>query len=151
MTIRLSEHFTLHEFTHSDTADKMAIDNTPNGVVLSNVQRLCVECLEPLRIALGRPIAILSGYRSMELNEAVKGSEDSQHILGMAADIVVPKMSATDLFDFIRASSIPYDQLINEFDKWVHISYKIPPRRQKYIASKDKDNRTIYHEWRQVA
>lgn len=47
--IQLSKHFKLNEFLRSETAVRRGIDNTPSIEVVSNLQQLCVNILEPLR------------------------------------------------------------------------------------------------------
>jgi Uncharacterized protein conserved in bacteria len=50
-----------------------------------------VELLEVIRLALGIPLKVSSGYRCAEHNAKVGGSAPhSQHIVGKAADIIVP-------------------------------------------------------------
>jgi hypothetical protein len=69
------------------------------------------------------------------------GSKDtSQHRVGCAADIRVPGMTPDEVVKTIIASSLGYDQIIREFDRWTHIS--IPnvtgavPRKSKLIIDK---------------
>lgn len=52
-----------------------------------------IMSLQVLRIKLGRPVIINSGYRCPAHNYAVGGSSRSFHMSGMAGDIVVPGMS----------------------------------------------------------
>ena len=87
MELKLTPHFSLNEFTRSDTAKEKRIYNTPSDVVIGRLRDLCVNVLEPLRNRLACPIRVNSGYRSTALNRAVGGSPSSQHILGEAADI----------------------------------------------------------------
>lgn len=47
----------------------------------------------------------------------------SQHCKGQAADFSIKGMSVTSIVDFIKRNGFEYDQLINEYDKWVHISF----------------------------
>ena len=47
------------------------------------------NALEDLRSLLGRPIVVTSGYRCPNRNAEVAGENNSQHLLGIAADIVV--------------------------------------------------------------
>ena len=81
-----------------------------------------------------------SGYRSPQVNLAVGSKPTSQHCLGCAADIRVPGMTPDEVVQAIKASDIPYDQLIREFDSWTHIS--VPnlangePRKQALIIDK---------------
>ena len=74
----LTPHFKLSEFTKSSTATARKIDNTPSQEVISNLQALCQNVLEPLREYFNCPIIIDSGYRSPALNKAVGGVANSQ-------------------------------------------------------------------------
>lgn len=134
--MKLSEHFTLEEMTISQTAVRRNIPNAPCGVTVNNLMRLCA-LLEEIRVLLGRPINISSGYRSPAVNDAVGGSKNSQHILGCAADFTAKGLFIRDTVEAIMRSNISYDQLISEYDKWVHVS--VPslaqgiPRKQTLI------------------
>ena len=86
----LTPHFKLSEFIKSSTATARKIDNTPSQEVISNLQVLCQNVLEPLREYFNCPIIIGSGYRSPALNKAVGGVANSQHMTGEAADIHLP-------------------------------------------------------------
>lgn len=121
----LSTNFTLDEFTHSNEGARRGIDNDPPVDVYQNLKSLAYA-LEEVRTLLGnRPILISSGYRSPALNAAVGGSIGSQHLLGEAVDFTCPTFGTTDeIVRAIQASSIPYHQLIREFGRWVHISFK---------------------------
>ena len=135
---RLSEHFTLGELTTSEFAARNGIDNDPPEPALTNLYKLCRYILQPLRETLGKPLIITSGYRSPEVNAGIGGAKTSQHIHGEAADINCPSMTVEDLFLEIEASGLPYDQLIQEFDQWVHVSFTDtrPPRREMLYAKK---------------
>ena len=116
-------NFTLSELIKSDTATKNDINNLPDLNSLDNLLNLIVFCLQPLRDKIQRPIIISSGYRCNKLNRLVGGAGNSQHLLGCAADFKVQGMTIEQTIDFIKKSGIEYDQLINEYDRWVHISY----------------------------
>ena len=86
----LSPHFRLSEFEASRTAAEQGIANVAPPEAVENLRRLCEDCLEPLREALGRPIVITSGYRCQRLNEIlVHAARKSQHMVGCAADFYV--------------------------------------------------------------
>ncbi len=120
----LSNNFTLDEFTNSQTAIRNGIDNSPTPEVLENLKTIA-EQLENIRNLLGTPILISSGYRCPELNALVKGAKNSQHLLGQAVDFTSPKFGTPkQIVEAIRNSNIEYDQIILEFDRWVHFSYK---------------------------
>ena len=119
--MELSPNFDLSEFTHSNTAVRKKIDNTPSATVIENLRLLCINVLEPLRAKLAEvyekpmPIIISSGYRSPQLNKAVGGASNSQHIEGRAADIYVPGLTIEELFNFLK-DHFAFDQCIQEFD-----------------------------------
>lgn len=124
-------YFTMSELIHSDKAVLLKINNMPDINSLDNMLNLVYYVLNPLRQRLNKPVIINSGYRCKELNTAVKGAENSQHMQGQAVDITVKGMTPKQIIDFINATNIEYDQLINEYDKWVHISYNKGKNRQK--------------------
>jgi len=119
--MNLSENFTLEELTASETAARNGLDNTPNPIAYQNLVRLA-NFLEEVRKVLGKPIMINSGYRAPAVNAHVGGSKNSQHMVGCAADIRVPGMTPDQIVRAIIASDLQYDQLIREFESWVHIS-----------------------------
>ena len=85
--MKLTQHFTLEELTHSDYAIAHGINNSANEMVQENLMMLCTLILEPLRSAIGEPIIINSGYRNSKVNAGVGGVPTSHHLLGLAADI----------------------------------------------------------------
>lgn len=141
--LRLSDHFTLAEMTHSQTAVRSGLDNTPDEVTVQNLRQLVEHVLEPLRLYLGKPVLISSGYRSKAVNAAIGGAASSQHCLGQAADIQVHTLTVANLAQTIRQLGLPYDQLIDEFGDWVHVSYGPRQRREALIARK-VNGKTIY-------
>lgn len=141
--MNLTPHFTLKEMTVSQTAVRMGIDNTPNDRQITNLARLCENILEPLRTTVGKPINISSGFRNPTVNSLVGGSSSSQHMKGEAADFTIEGFTVQELFDLIRISTLPYDQLIQEFDAWVHVSFGPRNRRQALIFTKNAQNKTI--------
>ena len=134
----LSTHFTVDEFTQSQTAAREGIDNTIPLELLPTAKRTAYG-LELVRTLLNsHPVLISSGYRCHELNEKVGGSKLSQHILAEAADITVPTYGTpAQVVAAIVRSSIPYDQCILEFGRWVHISFTDIPRKQALVIDKD--------------
>ncbi len=129
-------NFTISELIKSDTAEKNGINNTPDINSLDNLLELIFYVLQPLRDKLKKPIVITSGFRSVKVNKLVGGVDNSQHLYGQAADITVSGMSAAQLFDFVKNSGIKYDQCINEYNSWVHVSYnKGHNRKQAFKIS----------------
>jgi uncharacterized protein YcbK (DUF882 family) len=70
----LSPHFSSSEFADHVTG-QVVVD--PN----------LITHLERLRLEVGKPCVIVSGYRSPTTNRAVGGAVNSQHLYGRAADL----------------------------------------------------------------
>ncbi len=71
----LSPHFSAFEFRSKPSGDSIHVDH------------LLVDVLELIRARTGRPLTIVSGYRSRADNARVGGARNSQHLYGRAADI----------------------------------------------------------------
>ena len=131
--MRLTRNFTYEELRRSDVAERRGINNSPRTKeeekrVIENLKALCMEVLQPLRDFLGKPVVISSGYRCAELNKAVGGVRNSQHMKGEAADIHVENTEhLLKIMHFIMDET-DFDQLIWERNRagtqWVHVSYK---------------------------
>lgn len=120
--MKLTEHFDLQEFTYSETAKRYGIKNKPKTLIIDNIRTLCEEILEPLRLEIGKPIHISSGYRCLELNKKIGGVPTSQHCLGQACDFVVEGMTPYEVVKVILELNLPFDQ-VGLYDTFVHISY----------------------------
>ena len=135
--MNLSPNFTLEELTHTDHRE---YDNTPNDAELENLKRLAAFLEEVKSVLGGRPIMVNSGFRSKQVNDAVGSKDTSQHRIGCAVDIRVPKLTPDEVVKIIIAAGLPYDQVIREFNAWTHVS--IPntpdakPRNQALIIDK---------------
>lgn len=133
----LSPHFTVGEFFRSGTAIRLGIDNNPDahpgeGIstaeVVENLRALCTEVLEPLRRRVGRVI-VTSGYRCQELNKAVGGVWNSQHLKGEAADIFVPDTAMAMRYGHILERHSAVQQLLLEpmgiqQKRWIHVGFR---------------------------
>ena len=147
--MRLSENFSLNEFTKSDTAVRKGINNTPNETHLENMKSLCENVLQKVRTHFGKSVRITSGYRSPELCEAIGSSKTSQHAKGQAADFEITGIDNKVLAEYI-IDNLDFDQIILEFytdgdpnSGWVHCSYKDDNRKQVLRASR-VDGKTRY-------
>ena len=138
--MKLTPNFTLEELTHSEIAERLGLDNTPNETTKANLVRLA-RMLEDVRAVLKRPIMVNSAYRSPKVNEAVGSKPTSQHCIGCAADIKVPGLTPDNIVQEVIKTNIEYDQLIREFDSWVHISipnnFADKPRKSVLIIDKN--------------
>ena len=119
--MKISQHFTLEELSFSEAAVRLELDNAPDPTITTNL-RLVASVMEKIRTLLGnRPIVVHSGYRAVEVNEAVGGVATSAHGHGLACDFVCPTFgSPVEVALAILKSEIEFDQLILEYG-WVHV------------------------------
>lgn len=125
--MKLSKNFHLSEFTISQTASRMRLNNTPTSDITKNLSLLCEKVLQPIRDNYQKPVIVSSGYRSPAVNRAVGGSSRSQHQFGQAADFTIPGIDNYTLAKWIE-NNLNYDQLILEFytggnSGWIHVGY----------------------------
>tara|TARA_B100000424_G_scaffold269775_1_gene267478 strand:- start:1610 stop:2074 length:465 start_codon:yes stop_codon:yes gene_type:complete len=147
--VRLSQNFTLQEYIKSQTALRQGIDNMPNEQHLEKAKLLFENVVQPVRDNFGVTV-INSGYRGPELNEAVGGSDKSQHCKGEAVDIECPGVPNYDVAKWIH-DNLDFDQLILEFytpgipdSGWVHVSYKEDANRKSVLTAMKEDGKTVY-------
>lgn len=138
--MRLTENFTLAELCVTDQREP----NVPGAKEAEALRRLAEGILQPLRDAVGVPVNVSSAYRSKRVNAAVGGATNSQHVLGEAADIVVAGMSPKEVCQKIIDMGLPFDQLIQEFGRWTHVSRGPKNRRQVLTAVRGSNGRTRY-------
>lgn len=143
----LTPHFTLEEFTDSQTAARKGLHNIPSesSQERKNLQRTA-ETMEKVRVILGdKPILISSGYRSPQVNAAVGGSKNSAHVNGLAVDFScpgfgTPKQICKALEPHMKDLGI--DQLIHEYDSWVHLGLTGGTPRHQALTIDTKGTRT---------
>lgn len=134
-------YFNMMEFFNSPTARILRIENVASTwmeqrEVEQNLETLVRKVLDPLRMDMGYPIQVNSGYRCPALNAVIEGAKNSQHMKGMAADItLVPtekciwnsKQLNQQAFEYIRDNFV-FDQLIiygmgKDMGRFIHVSY----------------------------
>ena len=121
----------MEELYASATATAKGINNKPSVQQMINLVYLTAYVLEPLRVAMGEPIKIGSGFRCQALNKAVGGVYNSQHMKGQAADLCIDgdRQKGRKWFNYIK-NHLPFDQLIWEHNSkgtyWVHVSFVYP-------------------------
>lgn len=136
--MKLSEHFTLAEMTHSGSASRRGIENIPDKAAIANMKRLCYLMEEIRSYFAGAPIRVTSGYRSPAVNKLVNGSKHSAHLTGRAIDFQIDGYTPHCVATEIRKNKgvmEDIDQLILEFNRWVHIGIApvgVAPRRQVF-------------------
>ena len=143
---KLSPHFTLGEMTKSSSHPE--VYNIPSHEAIANLKRLCgwLEVLRERyneRYGVGEePIRINSGYRSPQLNRAIHGNANSNHMTGCACDIRVSGMEqalryAVILMDYADESKQEFDELLIERNRygaiWVHFAVRPKENRRKIL------------------
>ncbi len=140
----ISEHIAYSEAIHSEKAIELKLDNTPPDFVLAKM-KITANIFELIRKRISEirgkdsPIIIDSFYRSPDVNKAVGGALDSQHMRGEAIDLNVnyPDFNRADLFNLIK-NEFEFDQLIYEGGTpenpaWVHVSYSSTYNRKQCL------------------
>lgn len=132
----------LDDLWKSDYAAIHKIDNTPDDKIKERLDLFLYHAIRPLEeLFSGKVLNYHSCYRSPELNKALKGVPDSQHMEGNALDFTIDGELTKDTWLIIKNSSLRYDQLIIEHNitsgaKWVHFSYNtdLPQNKQRMEA-----------------
>lgn len=115
-------YFTIKEMTKSQTAELYHIDNTPTKKVIGNLKKV-MYILDMVRIHIGKPILINSGYRCERLNEIVGGVQKSMHTKGLAADFRTrEKEDINIMFEFLKKNQKEFKiiELLN-YKTFIHI------------------------------
>jgi zinc D-Ala-D-Ala carboxypeptidase len=147
MTTMLTDHFTIEEFTDSQTAARHNIPNVPPPASpeRQNLQRTA-KVMEEVRTLLGdKPILISSGYRSARVNAKVGGSSSSAHMHGLAVDFTCPGFgSPLAICKKLEPhmAKLGIDQLIHEFNTWVHLGLRSNPPRHMALTIDNKGTRS---------
>jgi len=149
--MRISKHISLREATHSATAKRRGIENTPNEEQLDAMYKVAEFIFEPLRLYVGGAIKITSFFRSPKVNKAIGGVSSSQHCKGQAIDIddVFDHKTNAEMFEYIR-ENLDFDQLIWEFGdsnnpNWLHVSYVSKAKnRNRVLRAVKRNGKTKY-------
>ena len=145
--MKLSENFSLSEFQVSQTAARRGIDMTLGEAELGNLKQLVGLCLQPIRDFVQAPLIISSGYRPEELNLLIGGSKTSAHMDGRASDFGIVGYTAREAAELITSLALPFDQLILEFERWIHLGIAREGEENRYqvmTAYRNADGKTIY-------
>lgn len=117
MDDQLSDHFHLSEFDcHDGSLTPLAAQDA--------LRHLVTTVLEPMRLAWGGPLVVVSGYRSPNYNRGIGGALQSYHLRGMAVDIapVMPSRSEAlyALVESLIRRGLPVGGL-GHYPRWVHV------------------------------
>lgn len=140
------KNFSRAEMLHSDTGTRLGIENKPENEAIENNLLTTANFLQSLRDKIleetgkERSIHVLSCYRCPKLNKAVGGSKTSAHMVALAADIRADGMTVRELAEFIIANFDHFDQIIDEFDSWVHVGVATKESCRKQVLSARKVN-----------
>lgn len=104
-------NFKVNEFACSDGSDPVFI--SPE----------LVKLLQQIRDHFGAPVTINSGWRSPTKNKAVGGSQNSQHLYGMAADITVKGVEPKKVYAYAD-SMLPYTGGVGLYSTFVHVDVR---------------------------
>jgi len=147
---QLTQNFSLAELVKSETALRKGLDNTPTPEVITNLQKLADNVLQPVRNHYGKSVKINSGYRAPEVNASVGGSKTSDHCKGQAADIEITGVANGDLAQWI-VDNLKFTQVILEFytkgvpdSGWVHVSYDPANLKCQALTAVKQDGKTVY-------
>ena len=147
--MNLSRNFTLSELIKSDTAIRKGINNNPNAEQIEKLKLLCENILQPVRDHFGR-VKVTSGFRSVQLCQAINSSVNSQHAKAEACDFECVGVDNAELADWIK-DNLPYDQLIVEYytpgepnSGWIHCSYIPDQPRASYLWAYKSEGKTKY-------
>lgn len=118
------------QFTKNCSLEEFAVSGSHPELVKpvppqywGNLRKLTETCLQPIRDLWGRPLKILSGYRSEALNTAVGGSPTSQHREAGAADITTEDVRGLFILLLTEDEKFPTGQVIYYPDrKFIHVA-----------------------------
>ena len=123
--LMISPHFSYIEMTATQVR---GYDNKPTPQALLNLGSVC-SVMELVRLLFGSPINVHSGYRSPDVNRVVGGVANSAHKFGLACDFDIGTWGSNrDVWNRLKAKVPEWgiDQLILEYDNWVHIGLAGP-------------------------
>ncbi len=115
----------MREFACKDGSDKVLID--------SNL----VSILQNIRSHFGAAVKINSGYRTASHNKAVGGATNSNHMKGIAADIVVSGVDETKVAQYAESIGVKGIGLYTK-KNFTHVDTRTSKSFWKNTGSDDK-------------
>lgn len=148
--MNLTQNFTLHEMTKSETALRYNMANDPSSSEIENLRILCENILQKVRDYYGMGVKVNSGFRHPLVNSKVGGSPTSSHCKGQAADIEIPGIPNHEVAQWI-ADNCEFTQCILEFytlgipdSGWVHVSYDPNNLKKQVLTATKRGGKTVY-------
>lgn len=115
---KVSQNFRVKEFRCKDGSDVILI--SPELVTI----------LQKIRTHFGKAVTINSAYRTSAYNKKVGGATYSQHLYGMAADIVVKGVNPKDVAAYAE-TLLPKSGGIGIYATFTHIDVRKTKSRWK--------------------
>lgn len=136
--MKLTPHFTAEELTA--TSNKEYAEKNKE-LITTGIDYLyhLAGFAERVRAIVNKPLIITSGYRCKELNDALRGSRTSQHLLCEAIDFVPVGLTPKEAFISLMFSDLKFEQLILEYSgnsNWVHIG--IGGKKERLVYKNNK-------------
>lgn len=147
--MKISNYFTLDEFTKSEKASKLGIieQYNPPISVVENLKKLAVNVADPIREKFGS-WSPTNGYRCAKLNELVGGAKSSRHLTGNAFDetfIKDGKNISYEVFFWLleNKATVKWTKIIWEKGDvnnpdWLHIEHVEGEKQRVFVLFKDK-------------
>lgn len=112
----ISPNFQVKEFACKDGADEVLISTE------------LVQILQRIRNYFNRPVSINSAYRTQTYNDSLReqgysASQNSQHLLGKAADIRIQGIEPSSVANYAE-SLMPTSGGIGVYDTFTHIDVR---------------------------
>lgn len=119
--------------------------------VLGALDWLVTHVLDRWRDALGKPLRVTSGYRTVEENERIPGAaSDSWHTWGAAVDVAPVGVNLAYAFSLLRG--LPFDKaILYPSDGHIHVQARNTEgpviganRNLRYRANRDSKGKVTY-------
>lgn len=70
--------------------------------------------------------------------------KNSDHLYGFAVDFKIEGFTPYEIVEKIAESDIEFKQLLNEFQRWVHISFEPGKNRKEVLTSSKVKGKTMW-------
>lgn len=130
------KYFTLPELCTSERAKDLHIVNVPDFEDVGKLLFLCENVLDPLREAWGKPLKVTSAFRTPQLNAAIGGAKNSQHMCtGMEAAVDIDPGDIEQVRELAAVAKrvCIWDQMLTESvgsGSWLHLSIRMDGRNR---------------------